>query len=105
MAATSRRLYESPKEQSFVDLLYDDLTLVATGIRAVSGTGLPFNLTITYAGVTTSRTYASGSDVTWLFVVPPAITLPLGDLLLPGFTAWSVQHATLTPSVAALPTL
>ncbi len=105
MAVTSRNLYESPKEQSLVELLYDGLTLLASGFHIVSGIGLALQVSIIYSGVTTSRTYAPEADVIWLFAVPPAVTLLSGNLSLPGFTSWSVQHAVLAPSLAALPIL
>lgn len=104
MATT--RLYESPLEKSSVDLLYNDLTKLASGFRILSGEGLPLNVSITNLGITTSRTYAPGSDSTWSFVIPPAVTLALGNLTVAGLNAYGASHSSaLVADSLALPIL
>lgn len=103
MAAATLRLYESPLEGSSIDLLYDDFTHLASGLRVVSGTGRPLRITITYLGVTVTRSYAPGTDMTWTFLVAPTVSA-LGAAI--GFTAWGASHSSaIAPDGMSLPTL
>lgn len=106
MASAIQRLYESPLEKSSVDLLYDDLTKLASGIRVVSGTGVPMSVSITNIGIPTSRTYAPGSDSTWAFVVPPTVVPALGGVTLVGLVAYGAGHSSsLSADISAVPLL
>lgn len=106
MASATQRLYESPLEKSFVDLLYDDLTKLASGIRIVSGDGVPMRVSMTNLGIPTSRTYAPGSDATWAFSVPPAVTLVLGGVTLAALSNYGASHSpALSADIAVAPIL
>jgi hypothetical protein len=90
MAIVSKRLYESLSEGSFVDFQFESLTNLGTGIRVLSGSGLPLRLKVTYLGVDTTRTFAPGRDVTWTFLTAPVV---VGGRAPASLSLVCVQHA------------
>jgi len=65
MAMQAFRVYDSPLEGSFVDLIYDDVAMTCGQVRVVNpATAKPLLVEIDLPGRTVSRTAKPGTNVT-----------------------------------------